>query len=270
MKDDIDTESGTRARNWLTDARISLMFLSRLPVPGVSHHPAQMASAMGGFPLAGLVIGLLGGLCCTLALGLGLPPSVAAVTAVAFLALVTGGLHEDGLADVADGFGGGQTTERKLAIMKDSRIGTYGVLALAFTVLLKVTALSAILQDTPGFLATLALFAGLAAWSRSLCVTLMATTPNARGDGVAAAVGQPGAEENRNALAIGGVALALLLWPAFGLWATLAVFASSCAAFWLVRALALRHIGGHTGDVAGAVQIVAETAMLMALAAAAT
>ncbi len=263
----MDTESGNRANDWLNNACVSLMFLSRLPVPGVSKHPAQLATAMGAFPLAGLVIGLLGGLCCTVALALGLPPTVAAVTVVAFLALVTGALHEDGLADVADGFGGGQSIERKLAIMKDSRIGSYGVLALVFAVLLKVAALSAILQQAPGFFATLALFAGLAAWSRALCVALMATTPNARGQGVAAGVGQPGQDVNRTALGLGAGALALLMWPAFGLWATLAVFASSCAAFWLVRTLALRHIGGHTGDVAGAVQIVAETAMLMALAA---
>ncbi len=268
MRDDMDIESGRRGQNWLNNTANSIMFLSRLPVPGAPPHPANMATVMGAFPLAGLVIGLFGGLACALALGLGLPPTVSAVAAIAVMALITGGLHEDGLADVADGFGGGQTKARKLDIMKDSRIGTYGVLALIFAVGLKITTLSAILQKDVGVLALLALFAATAAWSRSLCVTLMATTPNARGDGIAASVGQPGPEENRTALSIGAIAVALLIWPAFGLWATLAVFASSVAAFWLVRALSLRHIGGHTGDVAGTVQITAETAMLMALAAA--
>ena len=268
MRDDIDTESGSGPQNWLNDVRISLMFLSRLPVRALKEEPPSLASAMGAFPLAGLVIGLVAGAVCWLALGVGLPASVAAVATVAFLALLTGGLHEDGLADVADGFGGGHTTERKLAIMKDSRIGAYGMLALVFAVLLKVTALAAILQAGLGFFAALALFGGLGAWSRALCVALMATTPNARGDGVAAHAGAPGPEVNRTALGLGAALLGLLIWPVFGLWATLAVFASSCAAFWLVRKLALRHIGGHTGDVAGAVQIVSETVMLMTLAAA--
>lgn len=267
MRDEIDTESGTATNNWLTNLRVSLMFLSRLPIPDVRRHPPNLASAMGAFPLAGLVIGLLGGLACTVAMGMGLPSTVSAVATVGFLAALTGGLHEDGLADVADGFGGGQSKERKLAIMKDSRIGTYGVLALVFAVLLKITALSAILQAGMGFLATIALFAGLGAWSRALCVALMATTPNARGGGIGAHAGAPGPEVNRMALGLGAGALGLLLWPAFGLWATLAAFASSCAAFWLVRRLALRQIGGHTGDVAGTMQIATEMVMLMSLVA---
>ncbi|NNF77901.1 MAG: adenosylcobinamide-GDP ribazoletransferase, partial [Rhizobiales bacterium] len=254
MRDDLDTESGKSSQNWLNNVRVSLMFLSRLPVPDVRRHPPSLASAMGAFPLAGLLIGLLAGAACGLASAVGLPASVSAVATIAFLALLTGGLHEDGLADVADGFGGGQSVERKLAIMKDSRIGTYGMLALVFAVLLKVTALTAILQTNLGFFALLGLFGGLGAWSRSLCVALMATTPNARGDGVAAHAGQPTSEINRSALGLGAAALGLLIWPAFGLWSTLAVFAGSCAAFWLVRRLALRHIGGHTGDVAGSVQ----------------
>ena len=268
MRDDMDIESGRGGQNWLNNMLISIMFLSRLPVPGAPPHPASMAQVMGAFPLAGLVIGLIGGLVCALSSSLGLPPTVSAVATIAFMTLITGALHEDGLADLADGFGGGQTKERKLAIMKDSRIGAYGVLALIFAVGLKITALSAILQKDASFLAIIALFAALAAWSRSLCVTLMATTPNARGQGVAASVGQPGTEENRTALIIGAASAVLLLWPTFGIWATLAVFASSLAAFWLVRTLCLRHIGGHTGDVAGTVQVAAETAMLMALAAA--
>src|SRR5918994_1725534 len=74
----------------------------------------------------------------------GLPPFVAATIAIGFLALATGGLHEDGLADTADGFGGGRTRDEKLAIMRDSRIGTYGVLALVFSVLIRAMALASI------------------------------------------------------------------------------------------------------------------------------
>lgn len=269
MRDQMETESGSNSNSLWDNVRISLMFLSRLPLPDVRNHPENLASVMGAFPVAGAIIGGLAGTVCVLSLVLGLPATVAAVVTVAALALLTGGLHEDGLADVADGFGGGQSAARKLDIMKDSRVGTYGVLALIFAVALKVTALSAILDANVGYFAIMVLFAALGAWSRSLCVALMATTPNARGAGIAANAGLPDQDVNRQALIVGAVLLAFFLWPVFGLWVTVAVFAASCAAFWLVRSLALRQIGGHTGDVAGTVQIAAETAMLITLAAAA-
>lgn len=269
MRDQMETESGNTSTNLWDNVQISLMFLSRLPLPDVRRHPDNLASVMSAFPVAGAIIGGLGGSICVLALLLGLPATIAAVVTLAAMALLTGALHEDGLADVADGFGGGQSSARKLDIMKDSRIGTYGVLALIFVVALKVAALNALLEADVGFFAVFALFAGLGAWSRTLCVWLMATTPNARGDGIAATAGLPGQDVNRQALIVGGVLMTVFLWPVFGLWLTLAVFAVSSAAFWLVRRLALRQIGGHTGDVAGTVQIIAETAMLVTLAAAA-
>ncbi len=269
MRDQMETENGNAGNQLWDNVRISLMFLTRLPLPDVRKHPDSLASVMSAFPVAGAIIGGLAGTICVFTLVLGLPVTIAAVVTVAAMALLTGALHEDGLADVADGFGGGQSPARKLDIMKDSRIGTYGVLALIFAVALKVSALSALLEANLGYFAIFALFAGLGAWSRSLCVTLMASTPNARGEGIAATAGLPSQDTNRQSLIVGGVLLGFFLWPVFGLWTTLAVFAVSCAAFWLVRRLALRQIGGHTGDVAGTVQIVAETAMLITLAAAA-
>src|SRR3546814_1346043 len=121
---------------WLADLASAARLLTRLPLgrgpaPGdgtAGSHPARC------YPLIGAAIGAFAGLAYALAISLALPPFAAAIIALAFAILVTGGRHEDGLADVADGFGGGHDKARKLAIMSDSRIGTYGVLALALEI----------------------------------------------------------------------------------------------------------------------------------------
>ena len=266
MTDQIERENGGR-KGWVGDIRLCLMFLSRLPVSAPGSHGRNLASAMRAFPLAGTVIGALGGLICVTALWIGLSETVAALLAVTGLLFVTGGLHEDGLADVADGFGGGISEERKLDIMKDSRIGSYGVLALICALMLKVAAFTAILSSGAGAVAIVALFVALGAWSRSFCVSLMATTENARGGGLAASAGLPSSRTHQIALATGGLIAAFCLSYGFGVLAALAVFGASAAAFFLLRNLAMRQIGGHTGDVAGAAQVVTETAMLICLSA---
>lgn len=266
MTDQIERENGSRP-SWLGDVRLCLMFLSRLPVSAPGGHGRSLASAMRAFPLAGALIGALGGLICIASLWLGLPGPVAALIAISGLLFITGGLHEDGLADVADGFGGGGTEERKLEIMKDSRIGSYGVLALVCALMLKAAALSAILASGLSMLSVITLFVALGAWSRTFCVSLLATTENARGGGLAAGAGRPSPGTHHTSLAIGGVIAAVCLFHGFGFIATLAVLGVSVAAFLLLRNLAVRQIGGHTGDVAGAMQVVTETAMLICLSA---
>lgn len=253
---------------WTDDFRICLAFLSRLPVPAPEGHGATLGAAMRALPAAGLVIGAIGGLVCVAALFVSLPAPLVAMITVAALLFVTGALHEDGLADVADGFGGGVTADRKLDIMKDSRIGSYGVLALICMVMLKIFAIMEVLASGVGSFALLAMFAALGAWSRTFCVSLMASTANARAQGLAANAGRPGQMAHGTALLTGALAALILLWSTFGFLTTIAVFAASAAAFWLVRKLALRQIGGHTGDVAGTVQVVCETTMLIVLAAA--
>ena len=266
MTDQIEHESGGRP-GWWDDVRLCLMFLSRLPVSAPGGHARSLSAAMRAFPLAGAFIGALGGVICVAALWAGLPGTVAALLAISCLLLITGGLHEDGLADVADGFGGGGTEERKLEIMKDSRIGSYGVLALICALLLKAAALTVILESSPGPAAIVAMFVALGSWSRTFCVSLMATTENARGGGLAAGAGRPSSTTHSIALLSGGAVAAFCLFYGFGLTATLAVFGVSAAVFLMVRNLAVRQIGGHTGDVAGAMQVVTETAMLICLTA---
>ena len=131
----------------------------------------------------------IGALALGLADRLGLPPLVCAGLAVGALVIVTGALHEDGLADVADGFGGGATRERKLEIMRDSRIGAYGAAALALSLILRVAALSALLDHGLGAAAAGLILAGAA--SRAAALAPLALLPAARADGLGAGAGAP-------------------------------------------------------------------------------
>ncbi len=185
----------------------------------------------------------------------GLSANVAAALALAAAMLATGCLHEDGLSDVADGFGGGRTRAQKLDIMRDSRIGAYGAAALVMSVLIRWSALADL--GTAG-----AAFAGLIAAhvaSRALMPALMHLTPPARTDGLAAGAGSVSQETALIAAAIGGVALLFCL----GLSGALIAAILLALLFSLFRQLCLNQIGGHTGDTAGALQQAAEIAILV-------
>lgn len=251
-------------KSWTADLAASLGFLTRLPVPeGLPS--ASLAEAMRSFPLVGAVIG---GLCGLLLAGLawtGLPELAAAGLALAAVALLTGGLHEDGLADTADGFGGGRDRDHKLAIMRDSHIGTYGVMALVLGLLVKAAALGAL---APGPATTLiALLAATGSFSRALIVWLMASTPPARSDGVAHGVGQPADFTARTALLLGVLISGLLILITQGLVPMLVILGVGALTAGLFRFLAMRQIGGHTGDTCGALQFLVETAMIATAAA---
>lgn len=253
------------------DGAACLRFYSRLPVPalpgeGDPHAAPDFTRVPRMLPLAGLVLALPGGLVLLAAWGLGLGPFLAATLAVATGVLITGALHEDGLADVTDGFGGGTTRERRLEIMRDSRIGAYGGVALVLALALRIGALATLLDRTGGSGAALALVLA-AALSRTAALAPMVLLVPARRDGAAASVGRPG----RPAVAIAG-ALALTLALLGGLLGLpvggvlLMLLLSGLGAL-AVTALARRRIGGQTGDVIGACQQVAEIAALLGLVA---
>src|SRR5262252_3311070 len=136
------------SRSWLEDRaeefKASLAFSTRLPVVRGSETANAVANAAWAFPVTGLVVGLIGALVYVLAHRFGLPAWPAAALAVAATLLVTGALHEDGLADTVDGFGGGATREQKLDIMRDSRIGAYGVCALMLSLVMRVSVLASL------------------------------------------------------------------------------------------------------------------------------
>ncbi|MBP1846017.1 adenosylcobinamide-GDP ribazoletransferase [Rhizobium petrolearium] len=252
------------ASEFVADLARSVGFLSRLPVPDrfFRGHDGSISRAVRAFPVAGLVIAALPALTLlSLASGDAL---LAALIALALLTLMTGALHEDGLADTADGLGGGRDREHALAIMKDSRTGAYGVVALIFSFGLRAAALAALARHEPAT-ATLALLAA-AAVSRAVMVAHWQTLPPARENGVAAGAGLPEESARNLALFIGGVVALLLLVPALGLPKTLlALIVAALAAFGFTR-LVRRKLGGHTGDTIGATQQFSEIAMLATLA----
>ena len=211
---------------WWDDCCVAGQFLTRLPFPAPKDGAANgaLAASSRAFPVIGAFVGAIAGLALMMAAGLGLHPLACAFIALAVSALVTGALHEDGLADVADGFGGGQTKAKKLKIMKDSRIGAFGVLALVFSVAIR----AGILGGLPGpGMAALALIAA-AALSRGLLPVVMAVTDPARKSGLGFQAGTPDQESWVTALVLGGLMGFLFLGSGGGLMAlAMAIFVAS-------------------------------------------
>lgn len=238
-----------------SDLLSAFALLSRLPLP---NHQATGAASAWAWPLVGLALGALGAAIATGALWLGVTPGVTAVLVLALGAMLTGGLHEDGLSDSADGLFGGWTRERRLEIMKDSRVGSYGVLALVLVTLARWSALTAVLVHGGHWEALVA--AG--ALSRAPMALVMALLPNARGEGLSHATGRP-----RPATALAALALALVVAVVLTGWtAVVLLFATLAVTLWLAFT-ALRKIGGQTGDILGATQQLAEVACLAVLSA---
>src|SRR4029079_19231249 len=130
---------------WLDDFKTSVAFLTRLPMPHPDGAmPGNFVRAHRMFPLVGALIGAAIGIVCVALRAAGLPDLAAAALALGAGALLTGALHEDGLADVADGFGGGRYVASKLEIMRDSRLGTFGAFAMLVCFAAKLAALAAL------------------------------------------------------------------------------------------------------------------------------
>ena len=245
---------------------VALRFLTRLPVPFVrTIDPPPLKDSMAMFPVVGAIVGTIMAAALILANLAALPDLFCGLFALAVGAVITGGFHEDGLADVADGFGGGRTREERLDIMRDSRIGTYGTLALLLAMLGRASLLTALLDLPPLNIAIL--MAGAAAFSRALMVDLLWATRPARAMGLSVLAGQPGRNTTLMALLLGGLAAGVgasyMLSPMAGVIALVAAGLTLA----MLRALAMRKIGGQTGDVCGAGQILTETAMLAVYAA---
>ncbi|BBK39662.1 adenosylcobinamide-GDP ribazoletransferase [Allostella sp. ATCC 35155] len=249
-----------RPAAWFADLRRAGQLLTRLPLPGDvgAPPPGSYARAMRAYPLVGGLIGLAAGLTLSACAAIGLPAPTGPILALVVAALLTGGLHEDGLADTADGFGARRPTAERLAIMRDSRIGTYGVLALVFVLSLKVAAMTSLVP-----VAGCAALVAAGALSRATLAGIVRALPPARPGGLGASLGHPSAASALLSLLLGvAVALAAVGPSAAARIALVAVIAAVAMAL-----LARRQVGGYTGDVLGATQQVTETAMLVALSA---
>ncbi|MFV0358593.1 adenosylcobinamide-GDP ribazoletransferase [Tropicimonas sp.] len=236
------------------DLSLALSLLTRLPV----RVPPEYATTRGAraawaYPLAGAVAALLAGCVGWLMLTSGTPASVAAGGALAAQVVITGAMHEDGLADAADGLWGGWDRARRLEIMKDSRIGSYGVLALILAIGLRWAALTVLAPVLLPAMLTAALL------SRAVMIVVMGTLPNARDGGLSRRLGRPG-----RAVMVAGFALALLLAAMLVGAAALGLLTATIAAAAAAAVIARRKIGGQTGDILGATQQMAEIACLVA------
>ena len=254
-------EFGERFQRLPRDTQECLAFFSRLPV-GSGDKLTDFRTSAAAWPLAGGVIVLVPAIVLWLALGLGLPSLIAAALALGLAVAITGGLHEDGLADTADGFGGGETKERKLEIMRDSRLGSFGAMALIFSIMIRTMAL-AMLSGEPGR-GVIALFAITMA-SRTLALWHWHALEPARAEGLAVAAGQPDWRALSIAVGLGLVGFIALLIT-FGSAAIVAAAAAIVMIFLFTR-LSDHQIGGHTGDTIGASQQIAEAALLAGLTA---
>ncbi|MCI2398084.1 adenosylcobinamide-GDP ribazoletransferase [Aliiroseovarius subalbicans] len=244
------------------DIAAAIGLLTRLPVRlDAEHAQSRGAQAAWAWPLAGALVGGMAAGVGLVAFWLGTPSAIAAGLALAAQVMMTGALHEDGLADTADGLWGGHDTARRLEIMKDSRIGAYGVIALVLSLLLRWSAMT-LLLDTGGFLVALVATGAL---SRAPMAVLASALPNARDTGLSHSVGRPD-----QAVAMQAVALALAVGFVLAGWVVIA------AGFWIalsgiaLAALTKSKIGGQTGDTLGAGQQLAEITTLAVFASLAT
>lgn len=248
---------------------VALQFLTRLPVPAwVGHDPAWLNRSVRHFPLVGLLVGAAGAAVALAALRWW-PPTVAAVLAVAATLWLTAAFHEDGLADSFDALLGAAPREKALAIMKDSRIGSYGAAVLVLALLLRVLLLAALLARAPALAAAAWVAAHTA--GRALAVGLMALLPYAGDEEHAKA--KPLARSVRTgdaalACGVGLAALALAArWSPTPLAAFGAVALGLLALAWLLRRWLRRRLGGYTGDTLGAGEQGGEIVVLLAFAA---
>jgi adenosylcobinamide-GDP ribazoletransferase len=236
----------------------AVAFLTRIPIGQFSQGDWRLADSAWAFPLVGAGIGAVAAFVFLAAQLIGLGDWPSALLAVLGGLLLTGAIHEDGLADMADGLLGGHDRGSKLAIMKDSRHGTYGVLAIVLSVSLRAAALAQLGEVVHVGLALVAAHAA----SRAMLAAAMSALPPARDEGLGAAAGRP-----RPAAAITAAAIAIAIGlTALGPFHGAVALGLAAAAVYGAAAFARRQIGGYTGDVLGAFQQIGEIVVLLAAA----
>ncbi len=241
----------------LRDLASCFVLLTRLPMPKLPDAAfARGAQAVWGYGIVGAVLGMGATLLAVLSLAAGLPEVIVAGLVLGVFMLTTGAMHEDGLADTADGFWGGQTAEKRLSIMKDSHIGSFGTLALIVVTGIRWAAVSALLGTAPAALIA------CAALSRACMPVVMHVLPPARKEGLAQGVGRPSLA---TALLTLGLSVVLAFAAIGG--ETLPALAACLTATSLVIWMAKRKIHGQTGDVLGSTQQICEAAALCTLVA---
>ena len=227
---------------WLRDLKACLIFLTRLPIAMPDATPPALAASARAFGPAGAIIGALVAVVFCILHVLSVPPGVAVAAMLGAQALLTGALHEDGLADCADGFGGGHDRESRLAIMRDSRIGSYGVIALVLAFLIRWSALAHI-AAAASIWPLAGVMIATASLSRTAMVLTLRALPAARADGRSAEAGRPGRSTLAQAAGIALIIFVAVLWPVASLSGMAVIVLTGLAASLAVAALSRRLIG---------------------------
>ena len=249
-----------KKQGWYADLKICIQLLTRLPVYiSDSQEGFSISGASRLFPIVGAIVGIIAAAVLWVGSWFTFPSAILALLALLTMTLVTGALHEDGLADTFDGLGGGLTREQKLSIMRDSQIGSYGVMALLFSFGLRWASLTEITEQ--GFDVVLMSLIATAAASRAALPAVMHFIPVAREDGLSVGAGKPSFDRAITALLIGvGFLLFLLGFRT----CIVAIGLSALVAGMFVYFVAMR-LGGQTGDVLGATQQITETTIFLAI-----
>jgi len=249
-------------RPWLAERgrelAAAIAFSTRLPLPFPRAAPLggiAIGQAAWALPLAGVLVGVIGAAVYALAHHLGVPAWPAAALTLAATLAVTGCLHEDGLADTADGFGGGATREQKLDIMREPRIGAYGVCALVLSILIRAAALASFASTGPVFAALIAAHGG----ARATMPLLMFFVAPARSDGLSYAAGRPPPPSAAAAAVLG----LIILIGGLGFLSAMEAVILLAILVALIARLSTRQIGGQTGDVLGALEQTSEIVILL-------
>jgi adenosylcobinamide-GDP ribazoletransferase len=244
-------------RERLAELGTAFALLTRLPVYRLSlPRVAVPSEAVWAYPVVGAVVGAIGGAVYWVTHFLSCPPALAALCALVAMILATGAMHEDGLADFADGLAG-DTKERSLAIMRDHQIGTYGIIALVLSLAMRATAIALIAEPR----AVMAALIAADAASRLSAVLIMVALPPARRDGLSASVGSPPVGLAAIALGLTFI-IAWLLLP-FGI--ALLLILSACVSAVVLGRVGQVRFGGQTGDVLGAGSQICECLALIVL-----
>lgn len=244
--------------SFLKDVYVSVVFLTRLPAPGWPDAAARkLSTGMWAFPVAGVIVATIAGFVYAICDALGMPVYISSLFAVIALIMATGGLHEDGLSDLADGIWGGADPAKRLAIMSDSRIGAFGAIALIVSISGRAAAIATIGQP----LFVLGALIAAAAVSRAVIPALMSFGTPAKTEGLGASAGKPAAAAWGSALLLAAVICAIAA-PAGWFACMIAAAAGAALVSWFAR----RNLGGYTGDVLGAAQQVAELFALTVIA----
>ena len=240
----------------LADITACVAFLTRIPIClSGSDTERNLAHSTWAFSIVGALVGGVGAVVYAVAVGLGLTPLIAATLSVSAMAASTGALHEDGLVDTVDGFGGARDRTAKLRIMRDSHLGTFSAVALFLMLVLRIVSLAA-LDDS---ITVGSILVATAAPSRTVMVAIMAWQAPARSDGLGVSSGVPDAGTVSIAVLI-SIAIVFAITPALvAVGVILAVATAGTAVAWLAQ----RQIGGHTGDVLGGAQQVSEVVALV-------